>query len=116
MSFPDDQIQELKACFPNVAIGKEGDIEYLLLPQCQLPDGCEPPVLDALLCPTSRDGYPSRLFFAEKVIHKGKGQNWNPKKSVVILGREWWAISWKIAHGNERLLSKVIAHEEALKS
>ena len=96
-------------------MAEECGITYLLLPQCTLPGGCQPPVLDTLLCPTCRDGYPSRLFLAQKVIHKGKGQNWNPKGSVVILGREWWAISWKIAPGNDRLLSKVAAHLDALK-
>lgn len=113
MIFTDDEIQELKAIFPGVAMSEEGGIKYLLLSQCRLPDGCDPPVLDVLLCPTKLDGYPSRLFLAEKVKHQGKGQNWNPKDGVVILGRKWWAISWKIASGNERLLSKVIAHLEA---
>ena len=115
MSFPDDQVKELKACFPGVAVAEEGGVNYLLLPQCKLPNGCEPAVLDALLCPTSRDGYTSRLFLAQKVVHKGRGQNWNPAGSVVIFGREWWAVSWKIAPGNDRLLGTVAAHLEAFK-
>ena len=115
MPFQDDQIEELKRCFPGVSVGEEGGAEYLLLPQCNLPEGCEPAVVDLLLCPTSRDGYPSRLFLAVKAKHRGKGQDWNPKGSVVILGREWWAVSWKIQPGNERLLSKVAAHLEAFK-
>ncbi len=115
MSFPEDQIRELKACFPGAAVAEEAGIQYILLPQCELPEGCEPRVLDVLLCPTKREGYPSRLFLAQKVTHKGKGQNWNPKSSVVILGREWWSLSWKIPTGNDRLLSKVAAHLTALK-
>ena len=115
MTFPDDQIKELKALAHDISMADEGGVTYLLLPQCVLPEGCEPSVVDLLLCPTPRDGYPSRLFLSKQVTHKGKGQNWNPKSSVVILGREWWAVSWKINHANDRLISKVASHIEAFK-
>jgi hypothetical protein len=115
LSFPADEVAELKLCYPNIAVAEEGGVTYVQVSQLELPADCVPGTVDALLCPTARDGYPSRLFLNHKVMHKGKGQNWNPKGSTVILGREWWAISWKIAPGNDRLLSKVAAHLEALK-
>lgn len=115
MPFPDDEIQEIKICFPKIALAEEGGIAYLILRDCAMPEGCEPRATDALLCPTGREGYSSRLFFAQKINHKGKGQNWNPPGGVVILDRLWWAVSWKIAPSNQRLLSKVVAHLEAFK-
>ena len=60
MSFPEDQIAEVKQLCPDVQLHEEAGCAYLLLPGLNLPDGCSPDSMDALLCPTSRDGYPSR--------------------------------------------------------
>jgi len=73
---PQDQIDELKSLYPGLSLIKEAGIEYLLIPNLVLPTGCVPEKLNALLCPTPRDGYTSRLFFAQQV--KGPHQlNWN---------------------------------------
>lgn len=107
--FPDDEVEELKRCHPNVAIAEEGGIAFLRFEELKLPEGCQPASVAALLCPSDHSGYTSRLFLACKVQHKGKGTNWNAD-GLVILGQRWWAASWKIDAGNRRLLSKLQAH------
>ena len=46
---------------------QEGGITFISLEGLRLPQGCDPPACDALLCPAPRDGYPSRLFLSVKV-------------------------------------------------
>ena len=112
MDFPDDQIAELKALFPGVARDDEGEQAFFLIPQLVLPDGCNPQQVDALLCPSARDGYPSRLFFAAQVASK-RSRNWG-KNEVRILERNWFAYSWKVKE-TLRLAQMVAAHLEALR-
>src|SRR5947209_272789 len=111
MSLPDDQVAELKVFYPEVLSAKEGGITYLLLPSASLPSGCSPLRMDLLLCPFERDGYPSRLYFSERV-NCPKGLNWN--SGLRVLERNWFAFSWKIAPGL-RLLQMVQEHLRALR-
>lgn len=111
MSFPDDQVGELKRLSPLVQQCDEGGRAYLLLPGLCLPEGCSPATADALFCPTERDGYPSRLFFAERVA-SGTPLNWNAN-GVRIAERNWYAFSWKVSSGL-RLAQMVAAHLRAL--
>ncbi len=112
MSFPEDQIAELKQLCPDAKVYPEAGCTYLLLPGLSLPEGCEPATSDALLCPTARDGYPSRLFFADKVKSSTE-RNWNVT-GVRIVERTWHAFSWK-ANPNLRLVQMVAAHVGALR-
>jgi hypothetical protein len=112
MSFPEDQVAELKQLCPDVSEYQEAGCTYLLLPGLILPDGCSPERTVALLCPTARDGYPSRLFLADKVQSKVE-RNWNAT-GVCIADRNWHAFSWK-ANPNLRLAQMVAAHLEALR-
>ena len=115
MSFPSDEIEELKSCFAGLSTASEGGTAFILIPEMSLPAGCEPKVVDALLCPAPRDGYTSRLFVSAKITHQGKGQNWNPAPGVVILGRQWWAVSWKAQDSNKRLSAMLASHLEAFR-
>jgi hypothetical protein len=74
--FPKDQIEELKLCCQAMSASQEGGINYLLLERLALPLGCSPAKIDALLCPTPRDAYPSRLFF-EAQVQSPFARNWN---------------------------------------
>ena len=105
------QVGALKRVFPNLELGKESETEFIVIRNLLLPDGCVPEQVDALLCPTPRDGYPSRLFLSQKVDHRGKGTNWNAA-GVRILGRQWWAVSWKNREG-QTLLEMVQDHLRA---
>jgi hypothetical protein len=106
--FPEDQVAELRRLCPGLKRAAEADCPFYLLPGLSLRDGCSPSSVDALLCPVPRDGYPFRLFFAERIATtKQPPLNWNAA-GVRILERNWFAFSWKI-DGNLRLLQMVTA-------
>ena len=116
MPYPEDQIAELKDLCPGLMLASEGGIDYLYMPALPMPEGCTPATIDALLCPTPRDGYPSRLFFAQKVTPKKPPNpplNWNAQ-NVRILEKNWHGISWKIRPGL-RLAQTLSAHLTALR-
>jgi len=112
MVFPEDQVAELKLLCPEVQQCDEGGRTHLLLPGLSLPEGCSPSITDALLCPTERDGYPSRLFFADR-IESGTPLNWNAN-GVRLLERNWHAYSWKV-NPNLRLVQMIAAHLRGLR-
>ena len=87
------ELQELnQLCGGGAKNYVEFGLTYILLPQLRLPNGCTPVVVDALLCLSPRDNYPTRLFFAQQVAGKN-ALNWNAS-NVVILQRNWFAYSW----------------------
>ena len=89
----------------------EFGLNYILLPQLRLPSGCTPAVVDALLCLSPRDNYPTRLFFAQQVTSKN-GLNWN-SHNIAILQRGWFAYSWNhVATG--RPIEVLAQHLKAL--
>ena len=112
MVFDPAQVEELKRCYPNLSSVSEGGTDFVRIPSLPLPKGCNPAVIDALLCPSVRDGYASRLFLSAKVSHSGPGQNWNAS-GVQIAGSKWWAVSWNTNQPNLRLLGMVINHIQA---
>jgi len=114
MNFDSDEVNELKKCFADLSACAEGGVGFLLIPSLSLPAGCDPAVVDALLCPSPRDGYSSRLFLSTKVAHHGHGQNWNAG-GVMICGRRWWAVSWKAQESRKRLSAILAAHLEAFR-
>lgn len=113
MSFPPDQIEELRALVPGVMACQEGGVTYFLLPSLQLPAGCTPSNVDALLCPTPRDGYESRLFFSQLVTSR-TARNWHVTNTRIV-DRQWSAFSWKTNKTGLRLAQMVVEHVCALK-
>jgi hypothetical protein len=117
MGLSQAQLEEMKATFGNSLTSvSDAGVEYVLIPSLKLPDGCVPAEVEALLCPTPRDGYESRLFFSV-LIHPGHPSgialNWNAN-GVRIAERVWHAYSWKVATGL-RLTQAVAAHLKALR-
>lgn len=113
MAFPPDQIDELERLFPGAVMYTDGGVELFLLPNVLLPSGCSPQQMDLLLCPSPRDGYPSRMFFAERVqAPMVQGLNWNG--GGYIIERNWQAFSLKIEGADLRLAQLVKAHLRAL--
>ena len=53
MSYPDEQIAELKGYCSTLSELSEGGISYLEMKDLRLPPGCTPAVCDALLCPAT---------------------------------------------------------------
>src|SRR5260370_39636641 len=111
MAFTENELAELKLLCQEVGQLEEGGCTYLLLTGLKLPQSCSPSRIDALLCPAGRDGYTSRLFFAERV-QSPSHLNWNAN-AVRIGERNWNAYSWNVAPGL-RLAQMVAAHIKAL--
>jgi hypothetical protein len=111
MDFPQDQIDELKRLFGEVLSCNESGFIYFFIPALSLPEGCSHEKVDVLLCPMPRDGYNSRLFFAEKIQSK-KPQNWNVN-GIRIIERNWYAFSWRTPE-NLRLATMVAMHLKGL--
>lgn len=112
MDFPADQVAELKRLWPGAQRAEEGGITFILLPGLAMPEGCSPASTDVLFCPTPRDGYPSRLYFAD-VIQSPKVLNWAGQSH--ILGRTWQAFSWRVDEPGLRLAQLVMTHLQALR-
>ncbi len=110
MHYAEDQLSELKLLCRDVREIQEGGCSFLFLPALHLPDGCTPQSRDAILCPFPRDGYASRLFFAEK-IQSNNQCNWNAS-GVRIAERNWHAFSWQ-TNANLRLAQMIAAHLRA---
>jgi hypothetical protein len=111
MGFSQDQIDEVKSLFQGAAMATDADVEYLLLPSLALPANCSPDRVDAILCPTSRDGYSSRLFFNQIISCAGR-PNWN-RHNERIIERNWFAFSYKVRDGL-RLAQLVASHLKGL--
>lgn len=114
--FPQEQIEALKSVYSALSVAEEGSFKFILIENLKLPEGCEPSTVNGLLCPTDRDGYPSRLFLSEKIAHRGAGQNWNPPNGSVMLGKQWWAVSWKTTRPNQTMLEMVLDHLGAFRA
>lgn len=112
MPIDDGQITELQTLWPGTARYEEGGKPYFLIPNLPLPTGCTPASTDALLCVHDRDGYPSRLYFAN-VISSSTSRNWN-HQHLYILDRAWNAFSWRVEPATARLAQIVRSFLRAL--
>lgn len=113
MDIPHDQIEELNSLFDGTCSYKEGGYIYFYIADLQMPEGCKPEKVDVLLCPMPRDGYNSRLFFAEEIQSiKSQKPNWNAN-GVRILEKNWHAFSWKVPD-NLRLSQMIAIHLKGL--
>jgi hypothetical protein len=114
MAYSPEEIEELRLAFPGVAELSEGGVGYYFIPNLRLPDGTRPEKVDALLCPHPAHGYPSRLFFAQR-LECGKNLNWYPANGTRILERVWYAISWRLNSPGLRLVQLVALHLKPLR-
>lgn len=112
MLFSEEEINELKTIAPALSQAQEGGYTYILISGLVLPDGCIPATVDALLCSQPKDGYHSRLFFAEPIAGSPV-RNWNG--NIRVLDRNWHAISWQTQPGL-RLAEMLSVHLKALRS
>lgn len=110
MPFNEEEIKELKTIASNISFATEGGYEYILIEKLQLPDGCNPSEVDALLCPTTKDGYESRLFFSSQ-ISGCPSRNWNG--NIRVLDRNWYAFSWRI-NSQHSLTKTLLLHLNSL--
>ena len=108
MSYPAEQIEQLKPYGDNLSAVTEGGSTYILLENLWLPAGCDPSRCDALLCPTPKDGYPSRLYLSTQVVC-GFPRNWNCINAR-IAERNWFAFSWRVDGSTQTLQELLVAH------
>jgi len=106
-------VTELKAVCPSPEYFEEGTLPYVLLRDHSLPAGTNPARCDLVVCPNERDGYPSRLFFSQRVIRSPTSKtrdalNWNG--NVRLLERNWYAYSWKVTGGPFSLAQLLALH------
>ncbi len=106
------ELAALRAVCPGVMSAEEAGAVIFVLPQLNLPPGCTPARVDALLYPSERDGYPSRLYFAQQVA-SSQERNWNGIWHV--LERDWHAFSWTVKAQNLSLVQLLLEHLEGLK-
>jgi hypothetical protein len=113
MNFSEDQILELKSIAPDLSIAQDGGYTYIRIDNLQLPDYCQPNVVNALLCPSQKDGYESSLFYSAHITGHPNTRNWN-RIGVRILDENWYAISWRVKPGL-RLSEMLLIHLSALR-
>ncbi len=92
----EQELNELAPLCTSVREYAEGGLVYIYLEKLKLPPTYEPQEIDALLCLGSREGYPTRLYFAEKLSARTSSPqplNWNAS-GVLILQKQWYAYSW----------------------
>jgi hypothetical protein len=85
----------------------EGGQRYVHLPLLRLPDGCNPAATAALICMDTRDGYPTRLFFAQPIASR-TSLNWRP--TTAIAGKQWYSFSWNNVPSSTRPVEVLIGH------
>lgn len=107
-SFLRNKPDELKAYCAKLSALSEAETTFFLLESLPLPQGCDPEKCDALLCPTAREGYPSRLYFSA-LVTSPYSRNWNVS-NVRICERNWFAFSWKVELPNATLRQLLLAH------
>ncbi|TDO83740.1 hypothetical protein EV143_101180 [Flavobacterium chryseum] len=112
MNFTEDQILELKSITPDLSMAQDGGYTYIRIDNLQLPDHCNPNVVNALLCPAQKDGYESSLFYSAQITGC-PSRNWN-RVNVRILEENWFAISWRVNPGL-RLSEMLLIHLSALR-
>lgn len=110
--FDQIQIDELKKISPDLSIAEEGGYSFIRIANLKLPDNCTPNLVEALLCPTPREGYLSRLFVSAQIACGRPALNWNG--NIRVLGKNWHAVSWKVP-GNLRLYEILLVHLKAFR-
>lgn len=108
-----EEIEGLLELCDDVLSAEEGGTRFFMLKNLRLPSGCTPRVLDALFCPTARDGYNSRLFFAQQV-RSPKQLNWNVP-CTRILDRNWATFSWRTTTSGLSLIQILANHVGAFR-
>ena len=112
MDFPIEQVEELKKHYKEIRQVDEGGLTYFYIPTLVLPEGCEPRTVEALFCPMTRDGYPSRLFFSA-IIKSPFPRNWNAN-GVRVFERQWYGFSYNYIK-DMTLIQMMGAHIRGLK-
>ena len=75
MAFEESQLAELSQLCAGVEVHTEGTYVFVLLRELQFQHKDTLIKMDVLICPQKHDGYPTRIFLAEKLDANGTA-NW----------------------------------------
>lgn len=89
--FPEEQVQALKAYSMALSYFEDGGHPFFRMDSIELPEGCSPASVNAVLQPREGDGYRSRVFFSQQVQSRYP-RNWNTQKRMNE--ENWYAFSW----------------------
>lgn len=107
----DKMLSEVKKLFSKeAAVMEEVNCTFIHIPSLTIPPGNTPAAMEALVCLSPRDGYPTRLFLSEPVA--GKGQNWSVHN---ILGKAWHTCSWNNVVFTDTPTNVIAQHLRAFK-
>jgi hypothetical protein len=101
----------LQAMHPDATLHTEGGKPVVLLPKFKFRAGGNSLEMALLLYPSGHSGYATRLFFEKRLDGVGMSQNWTEH---TVLGRKWWAPSWKDVTPEQSWTSMLGAHLRAV--
>lgn len=101
----------IQAMHPSASLHTEGGKPVVILPNFKFRTGAKTVQMALLLHPSTHSGYVTRLFFEQKLEGVGKSQNWSEH---TVLGRKWWAPSWKDVIAEQPWTSMLGAHLRAV--
>lgn len=111
MTEVDAKFAAIKGVHPQAALHSEGGKPIVLLPDTKFQAGGKMQQMALLLVPFSHSGYITRLFFENPLRGCGVSQNWTEH---TVIGRRWWAPSWKDVSPNQPWESMLTAHLRAV--
>jgi len=100
-----DRLKPFQAVYPEAKSLSDGGVDFIHIPKLIMPEGIQPSVVEALLCPQTRDGYATRLFLSAPIT--SRGSNW---RTYHILGRVWHSWSWQGVAANQELTQILLGH------
>jgi hypothetical protein len=101
----------IKQMHPSASLHTEGGHPVVLLPESKFRAGGRTVQIGLLLYPSVHSGYATRLFFEQKLEGAGQSRNWTEH---TVLGRKWWAPSWKDVAADQAWTSMLGAHLRAV--
>lgn len=114
VSCAEEALASIRKFSPEASVVVDGGVRAVYLPAFRFRFGEQTRSSDLLLYPGSHNGYPSRLFFRERIeCTRGDGSapNW---QDAVIAGSKWWSPSWTGVSADLPLPAMLTAHLRAL--
>ena len=103
------QVTRLRDLCPGAELWTEAGAPLVYLPDLKIASGGTVRTVDGLLCPRSRDGYDTRMFFSERLP---VDRNWS---SHAVMARNWSAVSWSGIAADQPWLDILAGHLETVK-
>jgi hypothetical protein len=106
-----NNLASLQEIYPSASFQTEGGKAVALISDVRFSAGGKTEQMTLLLVPFHHTGYATRLFFERKLEGAGLSQNWTEH---TVLGRKWWAPSWKDVSASQPWSGMLCAHLRAV--